>query len=217
MNKTRTLIIALLLSLLSNATVQARAINWYSGIGDNFLTADGVTLMDSTFSFELGGFGSGFTPDQTNFSLWQTNWVVFDSATTANGGWNPTPGISNYGDQASTISAGGLLVNSSDTGNTFTIGQQAYIWTFNSKSLNSGSEWSLISSPSWTFPAADSLSLPLDWQISDPGIAAVAGATSFDGGTFVSTLQTQAVPEPGSALLIAVAGVLIRLRRRVGR
>ena len=214
--KIRTLLAATLVSLMSGGMLHARAINWYSGIGDNFLQADGVSLMDGTFSFELGGFTSGFTPTLANLSLWQSNWVIFDSATTANNGWNPTPGISNYGDQASTVAAGGGLVTSSDTGNTFTIGQQAYLWTFNSKSLNSGSEWSLISTASWTFPTADSLALPLDWQISDGGMSAVAGSVSTDGGTFVTTLQAQAVPEPGSALLIAVAGVLIRLRRRFG-
>ena len=217
MNKPLTLLTVLLLSLTSSLTVHARGINWASGIGDNFLTADGTTPMDGSFSFQLGGFTTGFDPASQPLSLWQSNWVVFDSAVSGDG-WNPTVGISNYGSLASTVSAGGSLVTSSDTGNTFTIGQQAYIWTYNSKSLASGSEWSLITNAAWTFPAADALALPLDWYLSDPGTSAVGvGATSTDGGTFVSTLQTQAVPEPGSALLIAVAGVLIRLRRRYGR
>jgi hypothetical protein len=217
MKKYLTLLAVLLLSLAPSATTHARGISWSSGVGDNFLMADGVTLMDSTFTFELGGFLTGFTPDQSNFSLWQSNWVVFDSAVN-NDGWNPDFGISNYASTANAIAAGGSNITSSDTGNPFTVGQQAYIWTYNSKTTGPTTQWSLIKNSAWTYPVADPLNPnPVEWTLADAGNTAIAGATSTDGGTFVSTLQTQAVPEPGSALLIMVAGVMIRLRRRYGR
>ncbi len=207
----------LLLSLTLTITSHSRSISWNSGVGDNFLTADGITALDGSFSFELGGFTSGFDPTVQPLSLWQTNWVVFDTAVDGSG-WNPTPGISNYSGAAFAQAAGGSNITSSDTGLGFTVGQQAYIWTFNSKSLTSGTEWSLIRNAVWTYPAADPFNPnAVEWNLSDPGTTAVVGATSTDGGTFVSTLQTQAVPEPGSALLIAAAGILFRLRRRYSR
>ena len=217
MKKYLTLLAVLLLSLAPSATTHARGRSWSSGDGDNFLMANGVTLMDSTFTFELGGFLSGFTPTVANLSLWESNWVVFDSAV-YNDGWNPDLGISNYASTANAIAAGGSNITSSDTGNPFTVGQRAYIWTYNSKTISPTAEWSLITNTTWTYPVADPLNPnPLEWTLADAGNMAIAGATSTDGGTFVSTLQTQAVPEPGSALLILVAGVMIRLRRRYGR
>lgn len=196
-------------------TTHARVISWSSGVGDNFLQADGVTPMDGSFTFELGGFSSGFTPTLANLSLWQTNWVVFDTAAD-NNGWNPGAGY--YSGTATAVAGVGSNITSSNTGQTFAIGQQAYIWTFNSKSVDVGSEWSLIKNTAWTYPVADPFNPnDLQWTLSDVGNAAIAGGTSTDGNTFISTLQTQAVPEPGSALLVAVAGVMIRLRRRIGR
>lgn len=215
--KNLTLVAALALSLLPFASSQARGISWSSGVGDNFLMADGITAMDASFQFELGSFTTGFTPTLANLSLWQSNWVVFDNAVN-NDGWNPTPGISNYASAATAVTAGGSNITSDQTGNAFTIGQQAYIWTFNTKTLNPGAEWSLIRNNAWTYPTPDPLNPnAVEWTLSDTGNTAIAGATSTDTNTFVSTLQAQAVPEPGSALLIAVAGVLIRLRRRWGR
>ena len=213
-NKKFTLLgFALLLSLLPLSSSHARGISWSSGVGDNFLMSDGVTALDGSFQFELGGFTTGFTPTLANLSLWQTNWVVFDTAVNGDG-WNPTIGISNYSSTALAVAAGGSNITSDQTGQTFTVGQQAYIWTYNTKTIGTGAEWSLIKNATWTYPAADPLNPnDLQWTLSDVGNTAVAGATSTDVN-FVSTLQTQAVPEPGSALLIAVAGVVIRLRRR---
>ena len=189
----------------------ARGISLSSGVGDNFLMADGgVTPMDDTFTFELGGFLTGFTPDQSNFSLWESNWVVFDSAVYLDG-WNPDFGISNYASTANAIAVVGnsSLITSSDTTNQFTVGQRAYIWTYNSKTISPTAQWSLITNTAWNYPVARSADPnPLEWTLADAGNMAIAGATSTDGGTFVSTLQTQAVPEPGSALLILVAGVM---------
>lgn len=215
--KNLTLFAAIALSLLPFASSHARGISWSSGVGDSFLMADGITAMDASFQFELGSFANGFTPTLANLSLWQTNWVVFDTAVNGDG-WNPAPFVSNYASAATAVTAGGSNITSDQTGNAFTVGQQAYIWTFNTKTINPGAEWSLIVNNAWTYPTPDALNpIPVEWTLSDTGNTAIAGATTTDTNTFVSTLQTQAVPEPGSALLIAVAGVLIRLRRRWGR
>lgn len=212
------LLAILLLALTPAVTSHARGISWTSGVGDNFLQSDGTSLMDSSFTFELGGFTSGFTPTQANFSLWASNWVIFDLANTVNGQWNPTPGISNYAGSATAVTAGGSNITSSSTGGAFTVGQQAYLWTYNTKSIGGTTQWSLITNTTWLYPTPDPQNPnPLEWTLSDVGNTAVAGATSTDTNTFVSTLQAQPVPEPGSALLIAVAGVMIRLRRRCRR
>lgn len=224
-------LIAFAAVLLLNATPgQARTVAWYSGFGDYFLKADGVTPLDvpdtanpdsdPNFRFQLGGFVSGFTPTLANMSLWESNWIIFDRAFyddgTNNGGWNPSAGY--YGSTAWTIAAGAGLVTSSDTGATFSIGQQAYLWAFNTKSISPTTEWALITNTSWLFPAADSLSLPLEWTLADAGNSAIVGSVSNSGSPdFISTLQTQTVPEPGSSLLIAMAGVLLRLRRKLRR
>lgn len=231
MNTLPKLIACLALLLLMATPGQARTVAWFSGIGDNFLKDDGVTPLDvpdtanpnsdPNFRFELGGFASGFTPTLANLSLWESNWVAFDSAFyddgLNNGGWNPTPGISNYTSSASTVAAGAGLVTSSDTGNTFSVGQQAYLWTFNSKTISPTTEWALITNSAWLFPASDPLNPnALEWTLGDAGNAAVVGEVSNSGSPdFISTLQTQTVPEPGSALLIAMAGILLRLRRRL--
>jgi hypothetical protein len=217
MKKYLTLLAVLLLSLAPSATTQARGISWFSAVGDIFLMADGTTKMDSTMTFELGGFSSGFTPSLANLSLWQSNWIVFDIAVDGDG-WNPDPDFSNYGGLGTAVAAASGFITSSDTGATFGIGQQAYVWTYNSKTISPTSEWALITNAAWTYPVAStSIPDPLEWGLGHDGTTALVGGTSTDGGTFVSTLQTQAVPEPGSALLILVAGVMIRLRRRYGR
>ncbi|MBX7211275.1 MAG: PEP-CTERM sorting domain-containing protein [Verrucomicrobiaceae bacterium] len=205
---------ALLLAWLPQA--HARNINWSSGVGDIFLQADGVTAMDSSFGFELGGFTTGFTPTQANFSLWQSNWIVFDTANTGTAEWSP--GVGYYSSTGMTVAAAGSTVTSSITGATFTIGQQAYLWAFNTKTIGASTQWAMIANTAWTYPASDPFN-PNDllWDLQDPANTAVAGATSVDTVNFVATLQAQPVPEPGSALLVALAGVLIRLRRRYGR
>lgn len=212
-----TLVASLLMAIALPRASNATGISWSSAPLDNLLQADGITTMDGTFEFELGGFTSGFTPTAGNLSLWESNWIVFDTATVANGGWSPTPPFPNYTSSATANAAAPGFITSSETGQTFTIGQQAYMWTFNTQTIGSGAEWSLITNTAWLYPANNPFSFGLDWVLGDPANTAVVGATSFDGGTFISTLQTQAVPEPGSALLVAVAGVLIRLRRRFGR
>ena len=198
--------------------LQGTIIEWSSGVGDEFFESDGVTLLDETFQFELGGFQSGFTPTLANLSLWESNWVSFDLANFANNSWNPTPGISSYTESGSLVAAGPGLVSSPETGGTFSIGQQAYLWTYNTKAISNTTEWALLVNPTWTYPAASDPSGPPAvqfWSLGDAGNTAVAGEVTPDLNNF-STLQTQAVPEPGSALMILIAGVVFRFRRKMG-
>lgn len=225
--KTKLHLAALAALLLLPRSGSARTVSWYSAIGDSFLTAN-ASAWDSTLSFSLGAFSSGFTPTATNMSLWQSNWMTFDTATTANGGWSSTPPFPNFSSFDETISAGSNLVRADDdpagagTTNLFGINgspldQPVYIWAYNSQAFSPTNEWALITNGNWGFPSSD-LGNPnsVDFALSDPGTTAVFGnfQQQAAGPDTVSTLQTQVVPEPGTALLIAVAGILLRLKRR---
>ena len=209
--------IACLLAMAS--PLRGTMIEWSSGVGDEFYESDSLTLLDQSFQFELGGFQSGFTPTSANLSLWESNWVSFDLANFGNNGWNPTPGVSSYTDSGTLVTAGPGLVSSAETGGTFSIGQQAYLWTYNTKAITGTTEWALLVNPTWSFPVASDPSGPPAvqfWSLGDAGNTAVVGEVTPDLNNF-STLQTQAVPEPGSALMILVAGVVFRFRRKIGQ
>ncbi len=232
--KLHLLILAVLALLFGAATTSnARTVAWYSAIGDDFLHTNS-TAWDSTLNFELGSFAVGFTPTAANVSLWQSNWLTFDTATDANAGWNSTPGIQNFTGTAQTLAGtSGRVYSSTDpVGNNTTTNQffpdghaseqQAYIWAYNSKSFSPTTEWALIGNTAWAFPTTDpSNPVSIDFALGDSGNSAILGSLSQVpvGPDTFSTLQTVVVPEPGSALLIAVAGILLRLRRssRVAR
>ncbi len=225
--KTQLKLAALAVLLLLPGGSSARTVAWYSAVGDSFLTA-GSADWDASLSFSLGAFSSGFTPTDANMSLWQSNWMTFDTATFANGGWSSTPPFPNFTSSDETISAGVNLVRANGdpagagTTNLFGIDgspldQPVFIWAYNSQAFNPANEWALITNASWGFPASD-LGNPnsVDFALSDPGTTAVFGNFNQQtvGPDVNSTLQTQVVPEPGTALLIAVAGILLRLKRR---
>ncbi len=213
-----------LLALVST-TASATTIYWGNANGDTLLTSSGAALDDS-FSFELGTFGS-FVPSEGNIQQWGANWKVFDRADTAGGGW--TSGASYFTSQATLKTDKTTTSTSGTTGVQFEAGEQAYIWVFNSKSAVPGGEWALVTgssvgSPSpttWKMPApADQTGASLSWRIDDASSIILGGLNSDRGpGQYTSSptayqLQTSAIPEPGSSLLIASVGFGLMLRRR---
>ncbi len=222
---------ALLACIFVSSFASARTVAWYSAIGDVFLKADGFTSWDSSLQFQLGAFKLGFSPTAANIALWQENWLLFDSATYANGQWNPSPPFPNFTSLAVALSAGSGLVRSSvdpagaATTNLFSIYsgtpatyQQAWIWAFNSKSLAGGSQWALAGNAGWTFPASD-VGNPNSVDFFLGEAAAVLGSLTQQtvGMDMVSTFRTVAVsaPEPGNILpLAALLAIFIRRRKR---
>lgn len=224
----RILTFALLCGVTTQAT--ARSIDWGGAVGDSLFDSGG-NILDSTYIFEMGSFGSSFIPSELNMDLWLSNWKVFDRAIEGNG-WNST-------DQFIASSANLLLNGTSSESpplpsNFFAQGEQGYIWAYKAnQTYAAGLEWALITNNSldgnsandWLFPAhSDQTGLPLQWRLSTASTPIFGGLNDLSGaGDYSSTpalfdLQTATtvVPEPGSALLVAVCGFLIQLRRRRG-
>jgi hypothetical protein len=195
----------------------AAGITWgtASPATETYFQSDGVSDFSTSWNYELGYF-SGITPTATNTADWSTSWTLFDSAT-----------------YAEVVSGSGVYWYSSsiDSPTSVATGAQAYVWIHDTKTSGTGSEWLLYTNDStdgiagddWLWPSSGG-SGPgsLDWT-TDNASAVVFGGLSPDqgGGDFTTpgssfTLQTHTlpVPEPTSALLLAVAGGIMVLRRR---
>ncbi|MCP5557346.1 MAG: PEP-CTERM sorting domain-containing protein [Verrucomicrobiaceae bacterium] len=203
--------------------------------------ANGNFRLDSSFSFEIGVFANGFTPTSSNLSDWEANWLVFDAANTSIvDSWTPElgyfSGVANLNSNGTSGSA------SASPTSIFTQNQVGYLWVFNDKAIASTSEWALVTDlisagnvgDAWRMPDPnDQISTDLFWALqdadtvifgglndvqgpgaytndpaNDPGIVPVAGTG------VIYSLQTHAVPEPGSALFLASAGFFWMLRKR---
>ncbi|MBX7207514.1 MAG: PEP-CTERM sorting domain-containing protein [Verrucomicrobiaceae bacterium] len=218
---------ALALLVMSATSLPARTIDWGSAVGDTIVTSTGIPL-DDTFIFELGTFGA-FVPTEFNLDQWAANWKVFDRAIApAANGWDSALG---FVDSSATLQTNGTSSKSPPLpGFTFAQGEQAYIWAYNGLTIDSLTEWALITNNSldgnalddWTMPAhADQTAQPLDWRLSTAGSVPFGGLNDVEGpgsytvdpGTFA--LQTHTVPEPGTALLIGLGGLAFQVRRRL--
>lgn len=204
------------------SSMEARTISWYSSIFDELYDSSGVYLDDS-YTFDIGAFANGFVPTSTNMDQWAANWKPFDRAVVGDG-WNS--GVRYFTGSASLQSNG-----TSDSGigaYTFSAGEVAYLWVYNSQAVSSSSEWALVTNSSldgnsldnWTFPAYDPLNPnPVEWALAgatEPiygGVNNVQGAGEHTSSPSPFSLQTHAVPEPGGAFLIAAAGLLALTRR----
>ena len=231
-------LLCLAIALAWTQGTQASTVFWGSNFNDNLFNSAGVAL-DGTYSFELGTFGS-FTPTYQNVDQWQANWQVIDYANTSDSNWDSTDqffagtvDFDTSGNSHSHIDSitGIPQFNSSDV---FTQGEVVYLWTFNSKDIVPGSEWSLVtevgntgtlSGDPWVIPnPADTLG-SYNWSLNDASTAIIGGANGTQGpGTYSATpgvfsLQTAVVPEPGSAFLLfaAAAAHLARRARRISR
>ena len=218
-----------LLLVMTPAMLPARTIDWGSAVSDTLATSSGLALAD-TFIFELGTFGT-FVPSEFNLDLWLANWKVFDRATApAANGWDPVNGF--------VSSSATLLTNGTSSESpplpafTFAQGEQAYIWVYNGFTIGALTEWALVTNNSldgnplddWLMPAhSDQTAQPLDWRLSTAtqvpfgGLNDVQGPGDFTVDPGVFQLQTHTVPEPASALLIAISGLLFQFRRRSRR
>jgi hypothetical protein len=210
-------------------SAQALTINWGSAYFDQLYSSNGSAL-DSSYTFQLGTFAGGFNPATNPLSTWQTNWRAFDSATAANGGW--TPGISTV-IAAEELLSTGLSGNTALAGTYNFSGQQAFVFVSNA----AGTERALITnglgdgdaSDDWIFTTgADQTSFDLTWTFPAATQVIYGGLNGFQGpGGFTATppntpgnangwtLQTHTtVPEPSSALLVSLLGLIATVRRR---
>ncbi len=236
LNLSRYLCLALALAWTHGAL--ASTVFWGSSFNDNLFNSAG-TALDSTYSFELGTFGS-FTPTYQNVDQWQANWHLIDYANTTDSNWDSTnqffAGTVDFDTTGNSHShsdpnTGIPLYNSSDV---FTQGDTVYLWAFNSKAIVPGSEWALVtevgntgklSGDPWVIPNPADTMGSYNWSLSDASTSIIGGANGVQGPGGYSTtppmfsLQTAVVPEPGSAflLLAAAAAHLARRARRLTR
>lgn len=198
------------------------------------VTSTGVPL-DGYFSFEMGTFNSGFTPTWENFAQWESNWNVIDRV------YDPTPDDPNDGDPQGWNTLGRFYAataqleptgesNSPEASPThqFVMGEQVYLWVFNDKAQVPGTEWALITNnlgtgnatTEWQIPDLGDTINSYYWQLSDADTAIVGGVNDTRGGGNFSmnpgsyAIQTAVVPEPGSLVLVFLAGLPLLSRRR---
>lgn len=229
--------LALILWAAASIPSKASTIAWGSDFSvfpaPSLLTSTGSEL-DSSYSFEIGAFGlndpldplSGFfVPTLANISQWQANWKVFDRS------YDPTPADSGDGDPfgwnpglfftgVETLNAlGGSESPDATPGAVFSVGEVAYLWAYNSKTIGAGTEWALVmdsnNSPTkWQFAA------PTDpdtaWNLSTADTAILGSVNSSSTIALQTAPVLAAVPEASSAFLLlaaAVAGLCRRSRR----
>lgn len=209
----------------------ASTIVWSSDFQDLLFDSNGQEL-DGNFSFEIGSFANGFVPTSSNFNDWAANWKVFDRA------YDPTPSDPNDGDPegwepllqfyvgtAEHTATGGSASPDADPLSVFAQGEVAYLWVYNTKNREVGTEWALVTdgaglgdvADDWAFPdPAEPSSTSYEWQLADADEAIYGGLNGTTGGGQNYTIQTSLVPvpEPGSAVLFGVAALGVLLRRR---
>jgi len=218
-----TLAAAVLLACGATQSAKAVQIAWGSEFEALLFQANGATL-DASYTFELGTFTVGFVPTEYNLADWQSNWKLLDRAD-----WSvPNQNFVGFVD----INGSGNVSNGTeaDPSTVFAVGEQLYVWAFNSQTLNPGvTEWALVTR---TQPDPFVTPTVFDWvipnyaqgdaqevRLQDADIVIYGGLNNVQGpGEYSSTppayqLQTHVVPEPGSALLIGAIGLLARLRR----
>ena len=213
----------------SAAPCRAATIFWGTFFNDTLIDSQGNALTGS-FTFEVGTFVSGFNPTALNLGDWAANWKVFDAAV-AGGAWNPA-----NQEVAGTVdhtAGAGSTSPFANVAAVFPEGTSAFLWVYNTKDLNSNAEWALAEDvdngsnvlSAWEFPdPSEQFGESYDWQTRDLDTAIVGGVNNTRAaGTFFATptdftIQTAAVPEPGSVMLVALGAFLaVRRARRVLR
>lgn len=183
----------MLASCLASPLTAQIAINWGTGFAFNrIVESDGSTIASpgNGFTYEIGTFGSGFTPTASNIDQWAANWKAFDDQS-----FFFQLGSSNNG-----LYVGSATLQSdqtsSETGNSFAIGEQAYVWIYNDNNpatIGTTTEWSLYTRSSgspWQMPDAGTPGPTESWFVTAADTAVWGGVDSgadVGSGTIIST------------------------------
>jgi len=201
------------------ASARGAGIGWGNSPFDPVPMVDNYgNALDDTYVFELGTFGS-FVPTSSNTELWAVNWKLLSVAAAPND-WFPE--IPSFG-QNLTFNTNGTVQGLPGSA-TFTAGEQAYLW------VHSGDQWALVTDTSPSNLADDEWVIPnpndgspdsqVTWVLDNADVVIVGGVNGIQSGTPFSydpgsnfRLQTAVIPEPGSSLLVLLAGCLARFHR----
>ena len=193
------------MALFCLAVIPARAastINWGTPYDSVLLDSKGNFLDPALYTFELGAFVSGFTPQQSNLLDWRANWQVFDVGNFSifdsefNVVTNANAASYGYITGTAELNANGTSA-SQKTGVSSSFdfrGLDAFVWGYNQTSYSDGLEWVLLRSSQWTFPSGGQLdpdnccplTLPLDWSSSDLSYQGFNHDTGTDVAAFGS-------------------------------
>ena len=209
----------------------ASTIFWGSTFEQDVLFDAAGQPLGGEFSFEIGSFEGGFVPTMENLNDWAANWKVFDRA------YDPTPLDADDGDpegwnsteQFFVGTVGHTLTGGSDSPDadptdTFPQGEVIYLWVYNTKNREAGTEWALVTDGTnlgdnfsdWVFPDPTDVG-SYDLMLEDADLAIVGGLNGTSGGGQPYTIQTAVIPVPeaSSMLLMGVAALTgLMLRRR---
>ncbi len=218
--KIRVAAFAGLVMLAVSGQSYGQKINWGNAAGDVNIDSHGDPLS-ATFSFQLGTFVDNaggnpllqFNPNESNTDVWGANWVPLDTAT--------------YNQAAPPNQNQGFFSDSWIPPDNTYEGFQAYIWVYNNQVGDDASEWALFTDlggpDAWIIPTStgSQQNFPFQWRVSTAtdlifgGLKNVDGTGNTDAGTpLVFALQTNTVPEPRAALLVALSLACRLLRRR---
>ena len=220
--------------LCALSAVEARTVFWGGPTDAVLYQSDGVTPVDSTFTFLLGAFNDGFDPLSSALPTWATNFRTFDQAY-----YNDTTNF--FSSSANMLDTG--LSDGVNADATFDFREkQLYLWVFNSNSFNplvpTTTESALFTGTSWVMPPEGNCgcgedNLPLNFYVSNMTSAIIGNVDpDYDGigspidgplGEFTRPtgaydFQTHSftiVPEPSVSLLgaLGVLGLVLRRRR----
>ena len=132
----------LILSLALCVAHGAVSFEWNSDEGATNRLSDGVTPMDDSFEFVIGNFTTGFDPGTRSRAEWVENFQVVGTTTYLEGSMR-------------FLAASILNSNASPFG----LAEDVYIWGRNG--TESGSEWILVNSSSWSWPDANPIGPPI--------------------------------------------------------
>jgi hypothetical protein len=224
--------VALVTSAMAPHAKAGSDIFWGNDINNDVMIDSLGNALGSQFSFEMGSFRDGFNPTMDNVNLWVANWMVFDRS------FDPTPDdltdpdsegwesvnqiLSGYARHTDLGGSDSLDANPADV---FIQGQIVYMWVYNTKDREAGTEWALVTSENnltntgnaWVFPDPLEVDGSYTWNLADADLAIAGGVHGVSGGQ-AFTIQTSIipVPEPSSALLVGLTalGALLRRRRK---
>lgn len=162
-------------------TCPATQVDWGSVAFSNNLSSTGQP-WDGTWSAELGSFLPGFTPTAANTNQWGVNWRA----------------ASRSAYQTSTRYFAGSYSYTAHTA-PFTAGARAYFWIFQPAAPQG--QWLLLTTPSWTWPAASPFDPIITTWITTDATEAVIGQVPSANGNLTSgpVLNSSLPPLPFNA------------------
>ena len=231
----------LLLGLLSTLSPAAVTVTWGSLDFTQILDSHGAPL-DSSYVFQLGVFSSTYTPVVNDIANWSSHWQVFDQADYQTLDASGTTWAT-FGSEAILNNNGTTSSTAATAAQGFDFrGLNAYLWIHSPDATVLGDQnllvrasGSTLGSTDWQFPTtvADccGANLPLQWSVSDltptdvPVVGYQKGAdpqapvvgegkAELPSHTPESFLELAVVPEPCSAVMMLVLGMLAMLDRR---